>query len=103
MTTRLHLARAAGGVLLASLAFGQPVLAQQNQQQRGSTTGPAVGTPVLPSTAVQKDNPAATAGSGGSGAAAVQPGAVGVGAPGVAAKPGSEGGSSSAPGSGKRP
>ena len=99
MTTRLHLAQLAGGALIASLALGQPALAQQ----RGSTTGPAVGTPVMPSTAVQKESPAATAGSGQSGAAAVRPGAVGVGAPGVAAKPGSEGGSSSAPGSGKRP
>lgn len=99
MTTTLRVAQAVGGILIASLAFGPPVLAQQ---QNGITSGPAVGTPVVPSTTAQKQNPATPANSGRSDAA-LQQGATGVGAPGVAAKPGSEGGSSSAPGSGKRP
>ncbi len=99
MTTVHRVMQAAGSVLIASLAFGAPVLAQQ---QNGITSGPAVGTPVVPSTTAQKQNPAGPASSGKSDAG-LQQGAVGVGAPGVAAKSGSEGGSSPGPGSGKRP
>lgn len=99
MTMRIHLAHVAGGMLIASFAFSQPALAQQ---QQGITSGPAVGTAVVPSTTAQKQNPTAAA-SGQPGTAAEQQGAAAVGAPGVAAKPGSEGGSSPGPGSGKRP
>jgi len=61
-------------------------------QQQGTTSGPAVGTPVIPGTAAQKDN------ATNSGATSVQQGAVGVGAPGATAKPGTEGGPSPRPG-----
>jgi len=54
MTTAHRVMQAAGSVLIASLAFGAPVLAQQ---QNGITSGPAVGTPVVPSTTAQKQNP----------------------------------------------
>ena len=84
--------------MIASFALSQPTLAQQ----QGVTSGPAVGTAVVPSTTAQKQDPAAAA-SGQSGTVAAQQGAVAVGAPGVAAKPGSEGGSSPGPNSGKRP
>ncbi len=97
MTIRIHLVYVAGGVLIASFALSQPTQAQQ----QGITSGPAVGAAVVPSTTAQKQNSAAA--SGQPDTAAVQQGAAAVGAPGVAAKPGSEGGSSSAPGSGKRP
>ena len=98
MTMRIHLVHAAGGMLIALFALNQPALAQQ----QGITSGPAVGTAVVPSTTAQKQNPAAAA-SGQPGTAAEQQGAAAVGAPGVAAKPGSESGSSPGPGSGKRP
>ncbi len=52
-------------------------------EQRGSTTGPAAGTNVEPSTAIQKEN-SDTSGAQGAPTAA--------GSPGVEAKPGSEGG-----------
>lgn len=99
MTMKLRVAYAAGGILIAALASGPPALAQQ---QNGNTSGPAVGTPVVPSTAAQKQNPAIPTGSGQSDAS-TQQGAAGVGAPGVAAKSGSQGGSSPGPNSGKRP
>ena len=84
-------------MLIASFALSQTTLAQQ----QGVTSGPAVGTAVVPSTTAQKQNP--TAASGQTGTASAQQGAAAVGAPGVAAKSGSEGGSSPGPGSGKRP
>lgn len=99
MITMLRAIHAAGAVLIASLAFGPPVMAQQ---QSGITSGPAVGTPVVPSTTAQKQNPAVPASSGQSDPG-LQQGAAGVGAPGSAAKSGSEGGPSPGPGSGKRP
>lgn len=99
MTMKPRIAYAAGGVLMAALAFGPPALAQQ---QNGVTSGPAVGTAVVPSTTAQKQNPAIPAGSGQSDTG-TQQGAAGAGAPGVAAKSGSEGGPSPGPGSGKRP
>lgn len=99
MTTQPRFLHVAGGVLIASLAFGASALAQQ----QGITSGPAVGTPVVPSTTAQKQNPAVTAPGGQSNITGVQQGAVGVGAPGTVAKSGSEGGPSPGPGSGKRP
>jgi len=99
MKLRIAYAYAAGGVLMAALAFGPPALAQQ---QSGVTSGPAVGTAVVPSTTAQKQNPAIPAGSGQSDTG-TQQGAAGVGAPGVAAKSGSEGGPSPGPDSGIRP
>ncbi len=99
MTMRIHLAHVAGGMLIASFAFSQPALAQQ----QGVTSGPAVGTAVVPSTTTQKQNSAKADASGQPSTGATQQGAAAVGAPGVAAKPGSEGGSSPGPGSGKRP
>ncbi len=101
MTMRIYPAQIAGGMLIASLALSQPAMAQQ--QQQGVTSGPAVGTAVVPSTTTQKQNPAGPAVSGQSGGAAMQQGAAAVGAPGVAAKPGPQGGPSPGPGSGKRP
>lgn len=98
MMTKLHTVYIAGGILAACLAFGPPALAQQ----QGVTSGPAVGTAVVPSTTAQKQDPALPAGTGQSDPG-LQRGAVGVGAPGVAAKSGSEGGPSPGPGSGKRP
>jgi hypothetical protein len=70
------------GVLAAFVAITSSAFAQQ----QGTTSGPAVGTPVVPGTAAQKENPATTGGSN------VHSGAVGVGAPGATAKPGTEGG-----------
>jgi hypothetical protein len=90
---RLDRAIVAGSALVTFLAICTPVRAQQ----QGVTSGPAVGTAVVPSTAAQKDNPANSAGN------AMQQGAVGVGAPGVPAKPGAEGGPSPGPGTGRRP
>ena len=100
MTTQPRSLYVTGGMVLASLTFGASALAQQ---QNGVTSGPAVGTPVVPSTTAQKQNPAATASGGQSNVTGVQPGSVGVGAPGVVAKSGSESGPSPGPGSGKRP
>ena len=99
MTTQPRLLYVAGGMLVASLAFGASAVAQQ----QGVTSGPAVGTPVVPSTTAQKQNPADAASDGQSKVTGVQQGAVGVGAPGTVAKSGSESGPSPGPGSGKRP
>ena len=52
-------------------------------EQPGSTTGPAAGTNVEPSTAIQKEN---------SGDSGVRGAPIAAGSPGVEAKPGSEGG-----------
>ena len=64
-------------------------------QQPGSTSGPAAGKNVEPSTAIQKENSATSQDRGASSTAA--------GAPGVEAKPGTEGGRAPAgkPGPGK--
>ncbi len=96
MAMKLRIAYAAGGVLMAALAFGPSALAQQ---QNGVTSGLAVGTAIVPSTTAQKQNPAIPAGSGQSDTG-TQQGAAGVSAPGVAAKSGSEGGPSPGPGQG---
>src|SRR5918911_1701132 len=82
----------AGAAAMALLALGPGAMAQQGRPsgQPGSTSGPAAGSPVQPSTAVQKQTPGA-APQGMTGAQAQQ-GGVGAGAPGVTAKPGTEGG-----------
>lgn len=90
---RFDKAAITGGALMAFCAVCTPVHAQQ----QGVTSGPAVGTAVVPSTAAQKENPTSSTGN------TMQQGAVGVGAPGVPAKSGAEGGSSSGPGTGKHP
>ena len=76
-----------GAAVTALVALGPSAMAQQGTAsgQPGTTTGPATGSPVEPSTAVQKQSPSATGGE----AAA---GAVGAGAPGVTASPGTQGG-----------
>ncbi len=99
MTTQPRFLYVMGGALMAFLAFSASAMAQQS----GITSGPAVGTPVVPSTAAQKQNPANAASDGQSNITGVQQGAAGVGAPGTVAKSGSEGGPSPGPGSGKRP
>lgn len=100
MTLRLGLNYVAKGALIVSLFVAVPALAQQ---KNGVTSGPAVGTAVVPSTTAQKQDAGSSTGSAHSNDTSVQPGAVGVGAPGVAAKSGSESGSSPGPGSNKRP
>ena len=79
----------AGAAVSALLALGPTAMAQQGTApgQPGSTSGPASGTHVEPSTAVQKQNPSGQA----TGAEAGQ-GAAGAGAPGAAASPGTQGG-----------
>lgn len=111
----------AGSVLAAVIAVSAPAIAQsqqpnsqQNQQtsgqqgsnqqgsgQQGVTSGPAVGTAVAPSTAVQKQDTSDS--SAGSGVGGLKPGAVGVGAPGVTAKQGTEGGPSPAGANSNKP
>jgi hypothetical protein len=78
-----------GAGLSALLALSSSAVAQQGTAsgQPGMTTGPATGTPVEPSTAVQKQNQTNPA----TGAEAAQ-GATAAGAPGVAATPGTQGG-----------
>jgi hypothetical protein len=79
----------------AALLLAFPAMAQNTSGSGGSTTGPATGGNVAPSTAVQKENPASTAGAGHQGSTGqATGGAMGAGAPGMAAKPGSEGGPS---------
>ena len=82
----------AGAAAITLLVLGPSAMAQQGSTsgQSSSTSGPAAGSPVQPSTAVQKQTPGA-APQGTTGAQAQQ-GGVGAGAPGVAAKPGTEGG-----------
>lgn len=75
---------AAGGLLLGLLAAAPAIAADQ-----GTTSGPAAGTPVKPSTAMSnKDN-----GNASPSTQAVQ-GNLGTGAPGVKAKPNTEAGPS---------
>jgi hypothetical protein len=76
MSIHSYLAALGSACLLASgVAFAQ---------QPGSTSGPAAGKNVEPSTAIQKGNSAVSQDRGASSTAA--------GAPGVEAKPGTEGG-----------
>jgi hypothetical protein len=76
MSIRIYLAAWGSACLLASgVAFAQ---------QAGSTSGPAAGKNVEPSTAIQKENAGSGSQDQGSAAAA--------GAPGAEAKPGTEGG-----------
>ena len=77
-----------GSFVLLALVISFPSLAQQ--QQQSNTSGPAAGTNVQPSTAVQKENEQQRSQSG---TTAQQPaGNVAGGAPGAEAKPGTEGG-----------
>ena len=80
------------GAAMALLVLGPKAIAQQGPTpgQPGSTTGPAAGTIVQPSTAVQKETP--TAGSRGATATQAQQGGMSAGAPGVTAQPGTEAG-----------
>ncbi len=71
-------------LLASTMVFGGAALAAQQPHPAGDTSGPAVGTPVEPSTVVQKDNPYVTGRASQSEAAA--------GAPGVEAAPGTEAG-----------
>ena len=82
----------AGAAAIALLVLGQNAIAQQGPTpgQPGSTTGPAAGTTVQPSTAVQKEMPPAA-----SQRARVprrNKAAMAAGAPGVTAQPGTEAG-----------
>ena len=86
----------AGAALVAVLLAG-PAMAQQTGESTGQTSGPAAGGNVTPSTATQKHKSTHTGAShhthmssGHQGTAGGS--AMGAGAPGVEAKPGSEGG-----------
>ena len=85
-----------GAAVTLVFALGSTAMAQQvtGSGQPGNTTGPASGTPVEPSTAVQKQNPSDPPAGSAQGSTAV-------GAPGAAGGPGTQGGPSpgSAPGS----
>ena len=89
----------AGAAAVALLVLAPNAMAQQRPTpgQPGSTSGPAAGSPVQPSTAVQKETPGAA--PQGTAGAQAQQGGVGAGAPGVTARPGTQGGP--APGSGE--
>ncbi len=71
-------------LLSSAVVFSSAAQAAQQPRPAGDTSGPAVGTPVEPSTVVQKENPHVTGRAAQSEAAA--------GAPGVEAAPGTEGG-----------
>ncbi len=83
MTMRIFVA---GAAVTALLALSPTVMAQGTQ---GTTSGTAVGTPVQPSTATQKQDPNAPAQNASEQA---KEGAVAAGAPGVTAKSGTQGG-----------
>ena len=91
------------GAAMALLVLGPKAIAQQGPTpgQPGSTTGPAAGTIVQPSTAVQKETP--TAGSRGATATQAQQGGMSAGAPGVTAQPGTEAGPAPKSGEGIMP
>ena len=80
-----------GSALVTAWILAVAIAAPASAQQQGTTSGPAVGTPVVPGTAAQKESRSSSATS-------VQQGAVGVGAPGATAKPGTEAGPSPHPG-----
>ncbi len=71
-------------LLASTVVFGSAALAAQPSRPAGDTSGPAVGTPVQPSTVIQKENPHVTGRAAQSEAAA--------GAPGVESAPGTEAG-----------
>jgi EF hand len=82
----------AGAAAMTLVVLGPNAIAQQGPTpgQPGTTTGPAAGTTVQPSTAIQKETPAG--GSRGTAGAQAQQGGMSAGAPGVTAKPGTEAG-----------
>ena len=88
----MKMATGAAAGLAAALLLGVPAMAQNTSGSAGSTSGPAAGGNVAPSTAVQKENPAGQMGAGQHQGAGQASGAMGAGAPGMAAKPGSEAG-----------
>ena len=94
---RIHTCMA-GMAVTVLLAFAPAAMAQGGTSPQGSTTGPAAGSNVEPSTATQKQNPAAQTTTGSQGSGQATTGAVGAGAPGATAHPGTEGGPSPKPG-----
>ena len=88
---------------MALVVLGPNAVAQQGPTpgQPGSTTGPAAGTTVQPSTAVQKESP--TAASRGAAGTQAQQGGMSAGAPGVTAQPGTEAGPAPRSGEGMMP
>src|SRR4051812_41982585 len=93
----------AGAAAMALVALGPNAIAQQGPTpgQPGTTTGPAAGSTVQPSTAVQKETPAA--GSRGTAGTQAQQGGMSAGAPGVTAQPGTEAGPARRSGEGIMP
>ena len=91
------------GAAMALLVLGPNAIAQQGPTpgQPGSTTGPAAGTTVQPSTAVQKETP--SGGSRGAAGTQAQQGGMSAGAPGVTAQPGTEAGPAPRSGEGMMP
>ena len=61
-------------LLASTVVFGSAALAAQPPRPAGDTSGPAVGTPVEPSTVIQKENPHVTGRAAQSEAAAGAPG-----------------------------
>lgn len=94
--SRAFSALAAGGLLFGLLAAGPVAMAAE----QGSTSGPAAGSPVKPGTAAQKENMAGQSGTSQSSGTQAAGGAVGAGAPGVTAKPDTQGGPSAKEASG---
>lgn len=92
MTSRILIAGAAA----ALLAIGPAAMAQPGPA-KGNTSGPATGSTVVPSTAVQKNN--SMAGTSGTNDNPSLKGSLAAGAPGVAAKRGSESGKEPMPSS----
>ena len=93
---------AAAGLAVA-LLLSVPAFAQNTGGATGSSSGPAAGGNVAPSTAVQKQNQTGQMGAGQHGASGqAAGGAMGAGAPGVAAKPGAEGGPAPKSGAGMK-
>ncbi len=83
-------------LLVSSVVFSSAAGAAEEPRSKGDTSGPAVGTPVEPSTVVQKENPFVA------GRPALQSDAA-AGAPGMEAAPGTEAGAAAknAPGKSK--
>jgi hypothetical protein len=72
-------------VLVSTVVFSSAAGAAQAPRSAGDTSGPAVGTPVEPSTVVQKENPFV-------GNRPSRQSATAAGAPGIEAAPGTEAG-----------
>jgi hypothetical protein len=72
-------------LLVSSVVLSSAAVAAPQSRSAGDTSGPAVGTPVEPSTVVQKENPYV-------GGRPSRQSATAAGAPGIEAAPGTEGG-----------